>query len=359
MYTDRFTVASSLRAALVCCLALAASAAHAYSVRIDVRAQSWGRANDESTTYPVTGYDFQSAPNTSNLPQPMTVSRDPSTSFGPTAGIYMSALGNYEATVAPGGIHVVSRSVAALDSQAMSAGHGAAIFINGAVESSFADDLRITLAGVPNGTPFLMQALVRVDGTIGTTSSGGNYWFGTGAAANAGGYWGFDLIYPFGRPSGVPTSITNQFLDGGAYLLGIDQAGTLYDAFTQYGMLGAKLVTFYGVSGMQATFDMFLNVGSTASAGVAANNGLPIPAVSEEAGVHLALDRTLAWGGLLGVQLLDGTPVALSDVTVQSSSGFDYRYAYEPAVPEPASALPLAVGGVALAWRRGRRDFAG
>lgn len=65
-------------------------------------------------------------------------------------------------------------------------------------------------------------------------------------------------------------------------------------------------------------------------------------------------DHSLRWGGIVGV--FDDAGVAVSGYGLESVSGFDYRNAYTPAVPEPATSALWAVGLAAAAAAARRRD---
>jgi len=343
---------TAIRCALAALLlSFISAAASAYTVTVNVRGRSWGSAFVNGSLQTVPTIDFPQTTYSSNLPNPLQVAIDPSNSFGPAGGVYMGVLGNYDTTVAPGGIHMVSRSVGQFDSPgfAPTSQDAFSIFIEGTLEASYADDVTITLAGVPQGTPFLMSALVKLDGNVGTRFSGPAS--GPIADAYANGFWGLGLAVPGGRPAGVPTTITNQFRDGSGGLVSVHQWGVQFDQFAQYGLLGFKPVTLYGRSGVLSSLDMYLNLQSGAAAGTGGTE-----AGHADAGVNLAFNHTWSWGGITAVQLLDGTPVALSDVDVQSSSGFDYRNTYVAAVPEPGTAALLAIAALATT-RAARRRF--
>lgn len=65
-------------------------------------------------------------------------------------------------------------------------------------------------------------------------------------------------------------------------------------------------------------------------------------------------DHSLQWGGIVGVFDEAGNPVGAYGLA--SASGFDYRKAYVPAVPEPATSVLWALGiaaSVIAARRRG------
>jgi hypothetical protein len=86
----------------------------------------------------------------------------------------------------------------------------------------------------------------------------------------------------------------------------------------------------------------------TASASAGCGSGSCLAEVASDAFGQADLGQTLTWAGIAGLRDSDGAVVDLSRLSVSSSSGFDYRLAYTPPVPEP-HALVLWPLGLAMA----------
>jgi len=332
--------------------------AAAYSALVKARAQSVGSAFVGGAQVDVPDVVFPEENFSTDLPIPWTVARDVSNSFT-SGGASIDVLARYETTVQPGGIHLASRSFASADAPPMSGVDMNLVFhAEGTIEAQFTDTVTITLAGVPNGTPFLMTTTVQLHGNVGTPfldPAAPDKTPGVLADAYASGYWGLSLGVPGGQPAGIPTAITNQYLDGSGGLVSVHQNGVQYNQFVQYDMLSPKTVTLYGKSGVPSQLNMFLNLQSGAACSAGAASDSPTDGGTAEAGVHLAFSNTFGWGGIADVRLADETPVAGGDVGLASESGFDYRAAY---VPEPSAVGQIGAALAALLHVRRRRSAA-
>jgi len=133
--------------------------------------------------------------------------------------------------------------------------------------------------------------------------------------------------------------MTNQFAQGGMWAARFD--GTSFNEFSQYGYPTTVAVTMYATSGVVSTIEMFARLTTGAFADATYS---PDAAGLVEAGVNGNLSDTVAWGGITAVRRLDGTALALSDLSTVSSSGFDYTEAFVSSVPEPSVGVLMAIG---------------
>lgn len=183
----------------------------------------------------------------------------------------------------------------------------------------FRDELLITAPGVPTGTFGTVTFSITVDGLLAAGSEGGTVASWQLDADVGGG--AYDLSVR-GRQNGA--------------LLGGEYIGSPFGEFIGTG-------TFY--FGVASRLEVELE--GLAQAGYSDRSpGLP------RASYDLA--RSLYWGGIHDVSV---NGVALSDYSVLSASGTDYRNSLAPApglVPEPAS-LGLTLAGLGLLAGRQRR----
>jgi len=325
----------------------AAPAAFAYNAQINVEAS--GAIYFLDHTGPAASKIFAPETFTTNLNVPIAVRRDTSISVGPSGGHTVLSNGTYAATVVPGGLHLsaqsgnlISYAAVAGDDRYLHAQNG------GSVQVGFDDTLIFNVAGLASGTPFLVDMVLRVDGSFSAFAGAPGSPITPNAYASGTGSWGFDLLVPGGRPAGAPRTLTNRFQDGAAF--GARDDGSVFNQFPQFGYPKTVTVTMYASSGVASLLEMFARFDTGAFADA---SYLPSAFGTVQASVRGDLSNTVAWGGIAGIRQLDGTSMSLSDLTVQSTSGFDYTKGYVDAVPEPSATWFLLVGAFCLWFVRG------
>ncbi|NRF70311.1 PEP-CTERM sorting domain-containing protein [Aquincola sp. S2] len=192
--------------------------------------------------------------------------------------------------------------------------------LNTISRGSFRDEVLITAPGVPTGTFGTLIFSIMVDGSLAAGSEGGTV-----------ARWQLDAD-----------------LGGGAY--DISARGRQNGAELGGAYIGSPFGEFSGTGTFQFGIASQLLVELTASAQVGySQTSTGLPSASYD------LAHSLYWGGINSVSL---NGVALSDYSVSSGSGTDYRDSMVPVpqpVPEPAS-LGLALAGLGLLagrpWRR-------
>jgi hypothetical protein len=327
----------------------AAPQAHAYSAQITSDAASAVYLLDAAA--PADSRLFPQATISTSHAVPLGVSHDTSISAGPTGGNYVATNGAYSARVDPGALHLSARSAVSIDYAP--AANGVDRYLRaqdgGTVQASLADEVSFSLAGLAAATPFLMDVNLRVDGSFGMFGGAPGTPITPNAYASGLAQWGFDVLAPGGRPAGVASTVTNRFDDSARF--GIRDDGSAFDEFSRYGYPKTVTVTMYARSGTLALVEIYATLGTGATADA---NYSPGAAGRVEAGVNGNLSDTIAWGGISGLRLLDGTPLALASLSAQSASGFDYTKAYVPAVPLPAAVWSMG-GALALVRSLRRR----
>jgi hypothetical protein len=326
----------------------AASNARAYNGQIAIEAGSGVYL--PSSTLPADSRNFLQQTYSTNLPAPLNASRDASVSAGVVGGNYLATNSSYSGWLEPGGLHLSARSAVLIDYVAAADGNRALHAIdNGNVSLSLDDRITFSIAGRPVGTPFLMEASVRVDALAGSFSGAPGTPVTPNAYASGNTSFGFDLLVDGARPAGLPSAITNRFSDSGYF--GVRPDGTTFNDLARFNYPKLVTVTMYAYSGMPLTVEMFARMGTGAIADASYN---PESAGSVEAGVWGNMANTLSWQGVSGMRLVDGTPIPTATFSAISSSGFDYTKAYVASIPEPSSAWLMVLGLLPL-WQRWRR----
>ena len=326
----------------------AAPAAWAYNAQLTMDAASAIYFLDHSA--PAASKIFDPATITTNLSVPIGVSRDTSISVGPSSGQAIVSNGSYTANVAPGGLHLSAQSMNRISYSAVAGDDRYLVAQNGgSIHAAFDDTVTFNVAGMASGTPFLVDMKLRVDGTFSVLAGQPGSPITPNAYASGTGLWGFDLLVPGGRPAGAPPTITNRFEDGAAF--GARDDGSTFNQFPQFGYPKTLTVTMYATSGVASLLEMYTRLVTGAIADASTS---PSASGLVEAGVQGDLSNTVAWGGISGIHKLDGTSMSLSDLTIQSSSGFDYTKAYVDPVPEPSTVWLLLIGACCLWFARGR-----
>jgi hypothetical protein len=350
---QRETLIAGIGQRLVCAsmaLALgvaAMPAAFAYNAQITVDAAGSIYALD--TTTPAGLKIFGPDTFHTNLNIPIAVSRDTSFSVDPLGGNFLLTTGTYAASVVPGGLHLSAQSANLISYAAVT---GADRYLHaqngGNLQTSFDDTLTFNVARLAPGTPFLVDMVLDVHGSVSSFGGAPGSPITPNAYASGTGLWGFDLLVPGSRPSGVAPTFTNRFEDGAAF--GVRDDGSVYDQFRQFHYPKTVTVKMYAISGVASLLEMYARLGTAAFADAAYSPGA---SGVVQAGVSGDLSNTIGWGGITGIYQLDGTPMSLSDLTVQSTSGFDYTKAYVDAVPEPSTTWLLLIGACCLWFARG------
>lgn len=333
-----------VRASMVLALGIGmAPAAFAYNAQI--RLEAGGAAFLLERSAPADSKHFGPEIFNTSLTVPLSVHRDTSVFAGPSGGHFVYTTGAYDAWVEPGGMHLSARSYAAIDYAAMApdADRYLRAQDGGTVDLYVSDDVTFSVAGLPQGTPFLVDLDFRVDGSFGTLGGVAGSPITPNAYASADGYWAFDLLVPGGRPPAVPPEITNHF--AGAAAAGVRDDATVFNTFSTYGYPKVETVTMYANNGVTSLLELYarLTTGAFADA-----TYLPTAIGSVDAGVYCNLSDTVSWGGIVAARQLDGTPVSLSDLSVVASSGFDYESEYVSTVPEPSAIWSISVAAASL-----------
>jgi hypothetical protein len=326
----------------------AAPAALAYNAQITVDAGGYIYALDR--TAPAGSKSFDPETFYTNLNIPIAVTRDTSFSVDPPGGNFLLTTGTYSASVVPGGLHLSARSANLISYAATSDADRYLRAQNGGnLQTSFDDTLTFSVARLAPGTPFLVDMVLDVHGSVSVFGGAPGSPITPNAYASGTGLWGFDLLVPGGRPAGVAQKYTDRYEDSAWF--GVRDDGSTFDQFHQFHYPKTVTVTMYALSGVGSLLEMYARLGTAAFADA---TYWPEASGVVEAGVNGDLSNTVGWGGITGIYQLDGTPMSLADLTVQSTSGFDYTKAYVDAAPEPSTTWLLLIGVCCLWFARGR-----
>lgn len=225
----------------------------------------------------------------------------------------------------PGGVHVVADANVRLNNPDYNL--NLAVAASSTAHASFSDTLIISAPGVATGTAALLTYRVSVSGDLGI--EGSNSWNG---GWNASSYWSFTAT--LGASSTFRSRLNDWTPGSDPRLLGDGRFGDL--DITVPVILGTVLP---------------FSLGGNASASVSLGS-TPYEPSSGQFAAFSNLGNTIGWGGIVSLTTAEGTPIGT--YSASGDSGFDYRQAYVSAVPEPAPAVLLTGGLLALLALRRR-----
>ena len=225
----------------------------------------------------------------------------------------------------PGGVHIMADANVRLNNPDYNL--NLAVAASSTAHASFSDTLIISAPGFATGTAALLTYRVSVSGDLGI--EGSNSWNG---GWNASSYWSFTTT--LGASSTFRSRLNDWTPGSDPRLLGDGRFGDL--DITVPVILGTVLP---------------FSLGGNASASVSLGS-TPYEPSSGQFAAFSNLGNTIGWGGIVSLTTAEGTPIGT--YSASGDSGFDYRQAYVSAVPEPAPAVLLAGGLLALLALRRR-----
>ncbi|MDR7334997.1 PEP-CTERM sorting domain-containing protein [Roseateles asaccharophilus] len=250
-----------------------------------------------------------------------------------------SATGHSFASVSPGLVSVFASGQGTgtasppTYSQSDSTGYGYA-------SGGFADSMTLNVAGVAAGALVWVDFSVRFEGTAGVTRT-----------AVAGGWAQGGNDYHWGLQITSPGWGAGTLYNSGTRTYQVDVNGNVTFNTLQFGAqpMGAWLMTGTPLG---------LNAWAWAQAfGRGGYSYCPSGCTDQMAGVAYSFmdaSHTLAWNGVQGVKLADGSAVDLAGVSLWSETGLNLMQPVT-SVPEPMSAVLLALGLSVLYVARRRR----
>lgn len=243
-------------------------------------------------------------------------------------------LHSYAATGSGGGLHLHTAARADVyPGRAFSYGTASA-------GASISDTFVFSGAAIAAGTPVLATVAFDISGSL-SNNAPFNFTPAVGLSAVASSEWRAGLALGQGGVNRLDwEGFRIERLDSG-------QPSTSGNA-----QVGRQ--TFVVQLNFGTPVDMQLRASTVASASVDAMS-LPLSVIAGlTAHADALFDHTFAWGGVLALTDLAGTPIT-GYTAISASSGVDYALPYMSAVPEPGPAAMLAAGLLVLLWR-GRRS---
>jgi hypothetical protein len=212
--------------------------------------------------------------------------------------------------------------------------------------ASFASTVTLNIAGVAPGQLVNMDFALRFDGVSSVTRNvAGGGWAQGGVDYQ----WGFQLASPgWGAGAGYVSGVRSRL---------VDATGTVTVDSLDFGTKSFSAMVMTGVP-------LSLNLwGWVQAFGRGGTPFCPAGCTDQMQGGGVGLmdaSHTLAWNGVQGVSLLDGTRLDLADVSLLGETGLNLLQPVA-SVPEPVSAWLLAVGLAVLSvtQRRLSRHRAG
>lgn len=269
---------------------------------------------------PLTFLDTASPRSSGDDPLSSTVTSGWSNALGGASSV---AFGRASGAALPGALSAFAESggsgQALGGTPAGSGGRGSA---NASADVTFTDTLVFLVAGLAPGATVLLDWRTSASGSLQAN----------GERATANGGWRADLgSAGFGDTGGIST-------DNGVEISNNPLLTGLFTVQTSL-VLG---------NAVPLRLNLFASVTASAAAGCA--GGPCLSDLRGDAFGQADLGHTLTWAGIAGLRDSSGASVDLARLSVSSSSGFDYRLAYTPPVPEPHALLLWPLGLAMALW---------
>ncbi|WP_457444361.1 hypothetical protein [Roseateles sp. P5_E4] len=199
--------------------------------------------------------------------------------------------------------------------------------------ASFSDGLTFSVPGLAVGAPLTLTFGINVTGSISSMGQFAQGLSGYGTVTDM--RWHVSLgNLSDGRSESEYNS--NGLIDRSAVATGL-----------------RSFVATVG-NGVPTVLTMEASVGASAQGGVSCR-GCGFAALYAEGNSYADFSHTFAWNGIQGALDAAGNPLALADLQVMSSSGFNYLSAWSAPVPELPSPALMAAGLLVLAGFVGKR----